>query len=141
MNNTISPKGQCLCGEVQVTIKDVKPEVGVCHCRMCRQWSGGPFLSIDAGKKIEITGENSVAVYNSSEWAERAFCKNCGSNLYYRFKGSDAHHVLVGLFDLDSELTLDHQIFVDQKPSYYNFSEKTKMLTAAQVMEMFNADS
>ena len=141
MTDTVSLKGQCLCGSVKIDLKEVKPEIGICHCLMCRQWAGGPFMSLDAGSTVELTGEESVGVYNSSEWAERAFCKSCGTHLYYRLKANNAHHVLVGLFATDEELKLHHQIFVDQKPSYYNFSEQTSMLTAAQVMEMFQADA
>ena len=33
-------KGQCLCGAVKVTVKNMKNNVDVCHCGMCRKWGG-----------------------------------------------------------------------------------------------------
>jgi hypothetical protein len=141
MKETINPAGQCLCGAVKISLADIKPEIGVCHCTMCRNWAGGPFLSLDAGDKIKIEGVEAVGVYNSSDWAERAFCKHCGTHLFYRLKQNNAHHVLAGLFDVDNRAALDHEIFIDQKPDYYNFAEDTTKLTAAEVMKKFSAGS
>ena len=94
-------------------------------------------MSIDAGDRISISGQENVSIYKSSDWAERAFCKQCGSNLYYRLHANNSYHVLAGLFDIDNPLTLDHEIFIDEKPKFYNFVENTKKLTGKQVMEMF----
>lgn len=141
MPETINPKGQCLCGKVTISLHDTKPEIGVCHCTMCRNWSGGPFLSLDAGQNISLDGVDSVSSYASSEWAERAFCKHCGTHLYYRLKHNNAHHVLVGLFRENNQLTMDHQIFIDQKPDYYSFSQNTKVSTSAEVMAMFAGEN
>jgi len=132
--------GQCLCGAVQISLRDIKPEVGACHCRMCRRWGGTSFMSLDAGDRIELNGEDNVTVFNSSDWAERAFCKQCGTNLFYRLKGNNSHHVLTGLFDVDEPLNLDHEIFIDEKPSYYSFAEDSKKMTGAEVMAMFAGD-
>jgi hypothetical protein len=107
---------------------------------MCRNWSGGPFLSLDAGQDVSIKGADSVRSYASSKWAERTFCKHCGTHLYYRLKYNNAHHVLAGLFKADGELTMDHQIFIDQKPDYYDFSQNTKVSTSAEVMAMYAGD-
>lgn len=137
MNEMISPKGQCLCGAVKLELSEVKPEVGVCHCHMCRRWGGGSFMAINAGDRITINGEANVGIYKSSDWAERGFCKQCGTNLFYRLLKNNSYHVLAGLFDMDDPLTLDHEIFIDEKPNFYNFSEDTEKLTGKQVLEMF----
>lgn len=137
MNDVISPEGQCLCGAVKIKLSDVVPEVGACHCQMCRCWGSAPFMGILADDRISITGQQDVSIYKSSDWAERGFCKQCGTNLFYRLQANNSYHVAVGLFDIDQPLKLDHEIFIDEKPSFYNFSEDTKKLTSAQVMEMF----
>lgn len=133
-------QGDCLCGAVKISLPEVSSSLGVCHCSMCRQWGGGPFMSLEAGENIAITGAESVARYASSDWAERAFCKHCGTHLFYRFKGNNGHHVLAGLFGADTPLKLDHQIFIDEKPAYYNFSEQSRNMTGAEVMAMFSGE-
>ena len=66
-------KGHCLCGAVTITVPDIN-EVAVCHCATCRRWGGGPLFTVDHDGKLEIEGEDHIADYQSSDWAERAFC-------------------------------------------------------------------
>lgn len=44
--------GRCLCGEVEVHATQAEEQVGVCHCDMCRKWSGGPFYSAHCGVAV-----------------------------------------------------------------------------------------
>lgn len=68
-------KGSCLCGAIEVSAADHE-QVSVCHCGMCRQWSGGPMFAMHCGPDVEFSGEQKPAVYRSSDWAEREFCSN-----------------------------------------------------------------
>ncbi|NND01043.1 MAG: GFA family protein, partial [Gammaproteobacteria bacterium] len=129
MTETTDLEGHCLCGQVRIQLNDVNPGVGVCHCNICRRWTGGPFLSVDAGGNLDVQGEDSVGIFNSSDWAERAFCKHCGTHLFYRLKGKNDHFVLAGLFDKHIALNLEREIFIDEKPAYYSFAEDTRQLT------------
>lgn len=131
--------GACLCGSVKFTLLNSAGEVGVCHCDMCRQWCGGPFMSVEAEKpELTIEGQEHIQIYQSSEWAERAFCKKCGSNLYYFLKSAQKYYLLAGLFK-GASFNLHHQIYIDEKPCFYNFKEQTPTMTAAQVQAMFSA--
>jgi hypothetical protein len=129
-------QGQCLCGAVKVTVEDTE-EFAVCHCGMCRQWAGGPMMCLHCEEDIHVDGEDSVARYDSSEWAERCFCKSCGTHLFYHLKGQNQHFVSVGLFDNQHSFKMAHQIFIDKKPDYYAFSNQTPTMTEQQVFEMF----
>ena len=130
-------KGKCICGAVKISITDMTDNVGVCHCSTCRNWVGGPFFSIEAGNKVEISGQESMRIYNSSEWAERGFCKQCGTHLFYRIKGNGNHFVLAGLMGPNEKAVLEHQVFIDEKPHFYSFSQDTKTYTGAEVFAMF----
>ena len=130
-------KGSCLCGAVSLTVKNISSEVGVCHCDMCRKWAGGPLLAVDCGTEVSFEGQENISVYNSSEWAERAFCNKCGSHLYYRLKELNQHIMPVGLFDTEIPFVLDHQIFIESKPSYYHFGNKTKEMTGEEVFAQY----
>jgi len=135
MSTTFSATGRCLCKSVSFKTSTASHEIGVCHCNMCRTWSGGPYVGIDCGTDVAFKGE--VSTFKSSEWAERAFCPSCGTHLYYKFKANGQIIMPVGLFSDSEKLVMDHQIFIDEKPAYYDFANQTKNMTGAEVMEMF----
>ncbi len=128
--------GTCLCGAVRFTVASASPHVGACHCGMCRKWGGGPLLAIDCGTDVTFADEANVSVYASSDWAERGFCRQCGSHLFYRLKETQQYIMPVGLFDLQG-LVFDHQVFIDSKPAYYAFANKTKEMTGAEVFAQY----
>lgn len=131
--------GRCLCGGVRYQLETAKREVDVCHCGMCRRWSSGPFIAFGHEGTIAFEGAENVGVYKSSEWAERAFCKVCGSPLYYHLLGSGFYALSAGTLDDQSRLTLSQQIFIDEKPPYYDFANDTPRLTGAEFIAAFEA--
>ena len=80
MSQTLS--GGCLCGAVRFTAAPKSGEVGACHCGMCRKWTAGPFLVLDCADTLKVDDPTNLGVYRSSEWAERCFCKTCGTPLF-----------------------------------------------------------
>lgn len=136
MKEKIDISGKCLCGAVSFKAKTV-PHVGACHCTMCRKWGSGPFMDVDCGNDVTFTGEEHIKTFSSSDWAERGFCSKCGSNLFYRLKHNGQTLMAAGLLDDDAGLSMGMQVFVDERPPYYSFSQKTKELTGAEVIELF----
>ena len=130
--------GQCLCGDVKVRAQAASNKVHACHCETCRRWTGGPLLAIDCETQVEFEGQSNISSYDSSQWAQRGFCKNCGTHLYYRLKQSGQYMMPVGLFDDLKNIEFDGQVFVDEKPHYYDFANKTQMLTGEQLFAMFH---
>ena len=96
-------------------------------------------MEVDCGTDVSFKGEENITVYNSSDWAERGFCKKCGSHLFYRLKESKQHMVPVGLFDEQEEFVFESQVFIDKKPAYYSFSNKTNDMTEAEIFEMYGS--
>jgi len=137
MSQEIVKHASCLCGEVRIKANHVSRHVTACHCHMCRKWGGGPFMEVDCGTEVSFEGEQSISVFDSSEWAERGFCKQCGSHLFYRLKDTKQHMIPVGLFDDANNFSFDHQVFIDKKPAYYRFANKTKDMTEAEVFAMY----
>jgi hypothetical protein len=128
-------KGHCLCGAVRFSCPDAK-EIGACHCGFCRRWGGGPLLAVHCGPVVEFEGADNIATYASSDWAERAFCRQCGSHLYYKLLISGEYFVPAGTFDTDAfEMTT--QIYIDRKPRYYDFANETTTMTEQQVIERY----
>ncbi|WP_108649969.1 GFA family protein [Dongshaea marina] len=107
-------KASCLCGSVTITANDISDKVTACHCDMCRKWSGGPALAIECGSEVTIDGEEHLSIYDSSAWAERGFCKACGTHLFYRIKQSNEYMIPAGFFQEKDGLAYyrdgDHRI-------------------------------
>jgi hypothetical protein len=127
--------GQCLCGAVTIRATPTRPHVEACHCTMCRRWGGSAFLGVQCGSEVEIAGEEHVTRYRSSDWAERGFCRHCGSNLFYRFLPANGYSFTAGLFADDAFQPLAEEIFIDEKPDYYAFAGNSEKRTGAEVIE------
>jgi hypothetical protein len=132
--------GQCLCGAVSFTCSSPSPGVDACHCSTCQGWGGGPLLAVDCGSDIAFQGADHISIYASSQWAERAFCQDCGSHLFYRLKHDGKHIVPVGLFRDGPAFHLDHQIFIDEKPDYFSFANVTHNMTGAEVFAQVQSE-
>ena len=96
-------------------------------------------MEIDCGTEVSFAGEENITVYDSSKWAERGFCNQCGSHLFYRLKENKQHMVPVGLFDNQEHFVFENQVFIDKKPSFYSFSNKTNDMTEAEIFEMYGS--
>lgn len=130
-------EANCLCGAVKIIAEEVNPKFTVCHCESCRTWGGAPFFAVQCGTKVKIEGDEKVKMYDSSSWASRGFCTECGTHLFFRFKESGDYNMPVGLFPDLKGLEMSMQYFSDQRPSYYCFTNKTKEMTRAEIMAYF----
>jgi hypothetical protein len=131
--------GNCLCKKVTIKVDSIDKNMGACHCSMCLKWGGGPLLALDCKDRVEFTGVEYIKCYRSSEWAERGFCVECGTHLFYRLIDNNQHIMPAALFDDLDKVIFDHQIFIDEKPNYYDFANQTKTMTGKEVFEQFGA--
>ena len=133
MCDKVQLTGTCLCGTVKIAVSSEEKNYEACHCTMCRKWGGGPLLALNCETDVELFGEESISVFSSSAWAERGFCAKCGTHLFYRLKEIDQYHIPLGLLDTDAPMNFASQIFIDEKPAHYTFSNDTQTLTGAEV--------
>ncbi|WP_299937256.1 GFA family protein [uncultured Pelagimonas sp.] len=133
--------GQCLCGAVKLTAKNVPSTFNICYCDMCKRWAGGRWMGLHVPKgDLAVTGMDAVTTIVSSDWAERAFCNTCGSSLWYKLTEgpyADACSISVGLLDDTSDLTLKNEYYTDRKTCAYDFPKGRKQLTEAEVLALF----
>ncbi|MEL6686741.1 MAG: GFA family protein [Pseudomonadota bacterium] len=132
--------GRCLCGGV--AFKTPLPHhIDICHCETCRRWNGGPFIGIDIREDIEFEASESLTWYKSSEWAQRGFCNICGASLFYRLKAQpNFWSIAGGAVDLPEGLSVAKEIFVDEKPDYYQFAGNHPRLTGEEAFAAFAAE-
>lgn len=126
--------GRCLCGAITFTAQGVDTHHHACHCSMCRRWSGGaPFFSASTDE-VTFTGTEHIARYKSSTWAERGFCRTCGTTLFYFLEPTKSYMMSVGAFDDPSQFRLVLEIFIDNKPEGYAFAGDHARLTEAETL-------
>ncbi|MGR3662798.1 MAG: GFA family protein [Paracoccaceae bacterium] len=138
----VDKTGQCMCGAVKFSLRDVQTDIGGCHCKMCQRWAGSALLAITVpDETIEISGTEHIATFQSSDWAERAWCSKCGSGLWYRVTAGGVHggtrHMPVGLLDDTSGMKLTREIFVDVRNEAFSYAGDLKQKTGAEVMAEF----
>jgi len=93
--------GGCACGAVRYRVAAGPRDVAYCHCRLCQKTSGAPTLAW-ASVPIESFAytEGAPRVYRSSDWGERRFCGECGTQLEFR-RSRGARSVDITLASLD----------------------------------------
>ncbi len=126
-------KGQCLCGAVKVSTAKPVDKVRVCHCSLCQKWHGGPGFNVACGSDLHIEGADAISTYAHSPAGERTFCKHCGTHLFYHAFNLSTYFVSASLFEESKHATLTIQFYTDSKPEYYNFVERTGMLTEQDI--------
>jgi hypothetical protein len=112
--------GACHCGRVRVTLPAEGPGVIACHCADCQRLHGNFFAMLVRDREsVRWEGKDDIAWYRSSEANERAFCRHCGSRLAKRPVGGTKIMVSVGLLDRATPLTMFKNVWLEQKPDWY----------------------
>ena len=126
--------GGCMCGALTYRA-DTLDKVSVCYCKMCQRWASGVFMGVPTTSFEVTTG--SVATVKSSAWAERGFCRECGSNIYY-FAAAQGHpSVALGSLDDTTGLQPRIQFYVDKRPSGFELAAETREMTEAECVAFF----
>lgn len=129
--------GKCRCGKVKFSApRDM--HLSVCHCSMCRSWTGSPVISADIHGEVTFENDDTLKWYDSSDWAERGFCGECGTSLFYRLKGKGIVAIMAGSLDMPENVPLKEHIFIDEKPYYYDFKDDAPRVTAEEFLARFN---
>lgn len=75
-------EGGCACGAVRYRLSSQPRDAGYCHCRICQLTGGSPvmaFATVPRDDLVVLEGE--PARRASSEFAERWYCRDCGTPL------------------------------------------------------------
>jgi len=141
MSTPQTTSGQCHCGAVAFVGKGAIESVDACHCQTCRALNGGPYLGVHFSDGVSIAASEHLTWYDSSDWARRAFCGQCGASLFYNMKGTDFYAVSSGCIEVPAGMTLGQEGFVDEKPDFYNFAGDHPRLTGAEAIASFQREN
>jgi hypothetical protein len=115
--------GSCLCGAVSFEVKgDLRPVIA-CHCLQCRKQTG-TYMSATAcdDKDLVFTQQDGLKWFRSSPEAQRGFCKECGSVLFWKADGSSSTSISAGAIDGSTEAPLEGHIFCESAGDYYEIA-------------------
>jgi hypothetical protein len=121
---TAEHHGGCLCTQVRFRVKGEPSAVVGCHCSQCRRQTGFYFTGADVAlSDLTIEGGDIVHWYRSSEEAQRGFCSNCGSVLFWQGEGSSKISILAGAFDEPNSLSFGYHIYCADKAGFYEIND------------------
>ena len=128
-NSSDSHHGQCLCGSVKYSVDKLEPDMGNCHCKMCRKFHGAAYATYAQAKHKNfhwISGEASIKNYIGENGTVRKFCKDCGSSLIFQDDITDNHdivHFAAGTLDTEIEVSPDVHIYVESKANWLKLED------------------
>lgn len=129
-------RGSCLCGACRLSVRPGS-EAGVCHCSMCRKWSGGMFIFVETPSAPEFDEGAPLGVYRSSGWGERVFCRECGSALVWRTLDGSHHAVSIQAFDDPAAFPVTTEMFIEEKPASYALAGTRQTMTEAEFLAVY----
>lgn len=112
--------GGCLCGAVRFEASGALRDVVVCHCAMCRKAHGhiGAYTAASRGA-LRFVESRGLKWFRSSSKAQRGFCGECGSTLFWDGDGRDTISIAAGTLDAPTGLATTLQIHTKTAGDYY----------------------
>jgi len=128
-NNENTITGQCLCGEVKYSIAKLEPNMGNCHCKMCRKFHGAAYATYAQAKSENfhwINGAKLIKQYIGDNGTVRKFCGECGSSLVFQDDINDYQdiiHFSAGTLDNDIEIKPNVHIYMESKADWLDLED------------------
>jgi len=115
-------KGSCLCGSVSYRVDGPVESASHCFCTMCQKQHGagaGTYANVARADLSIERGADCVTEFSSSEHGRRAFCRRCGSTLFWRSEETPGR-IAVTLGTLDTPFTdpVEIELHQDTRPSW-----------------------
>ncbi len=122
--NNPTHTASCLCESVKMDIYQDLEKAIACHCTMCRKITGSFFISTDVkDENLKIYGIEDIQIHESSEKVQRAFCKKCGSCLWWKAKSKNQTSITLGIINGKTNTEIGLHIFTNNKGDYYKICD------------------
>ena len=112
--------GGCQCGKIRYRAAALG-RANLCHCRMCQRATGNAFAPLVTA--LEIDFEGTPARFASSSVAERGFCRECGTPLFYAPVGSDEVELMIGTLDDPDAVTPALHYGIESRVSWLHLAD------------------
>ena len=122
MSEQVPVTGRCECGAVRFAVTSALRDVVNCHCGQCRRFHGHVGAYTNAARAdMRFDEERGLRWYQSSSFAQRGFCGECGSSLFWQRNSDDVISITAGALDGPTGLSTAIQIFTEDRGDYYPF--------------------
>lgn len=128
-----------MCGAVAFEV-ETPERFSVCYCKMCQRWASGLFAGVHTTSFTVTEGAEYLTVFRSSDWADRAFCNRCGSNIYYHARDYGTPSVALGTLDDTGGLGNVVRYYIDKAPADLTLRGDVEAPTEAQALAKFAPD-
>lgn len=106
--------GGCQCGAIRFRVEGELRDSSICHCRMCQKAFGAYYAPLVSTRGADLSWtRGTVKKFQSSNFAHRGFCSDCGTPLTY--EAPDGVAIAAGAFDDPAALPPTVQFGVEGK--------------------------
>ena len=117
--------GGCLCGEIRYRVNGRQLRGTICHCSICRKWSGGAFLAWAVLEKRQFAWvKGAPTSINATPVVTRKFCGHCGTPLSFEF--TDASQIIgvtIGSLDEPEKFPPSRHNWISSKLAWLNIAD------------------
>jgi hypothetical protein len=118
-------RGSCLCGACAYEVQGVLRNIIACHCTQCRKQTGH-FLAATSASLVDfrLLRSEPLRWYRASNTAQRGFCSNCGSLLFWQADEAAQISITPGSIDGPTGLAIEGHIYCADKGDYYTIPDE-----------------
>lgn len=120
-------KGHCECGRIRYEVNGNIEDFSHCHCSQCRRLHGAAFATFAAVPRDRfryVSGISDLKVYASSEFNDRVFCAECGSNILVDARQDPEFlYICMGTIDGDPDCPRGYHAYVGSKAAWYEITD------------------
>ncbi len=124
--------GSCLCGAINFSANLPSKWCAHCHCSLCRKAHGAGYVTWVGFEQERVSftrGEDHLTWYESTPGAQRGFCRQCGSSLFFRSKQwAGELHIALGCIDDAIDRQPQANVFFDKHVAWMPVDETLKQL-------------
>jgi len=119
--------GRCECGRIRYEVDGEIEDFSHCHCSQCRRLHGAAYATyadVPRARFRFVSGESDIKVYASSEFNDRVFCAECGSNILVdSMQAPETLYISMGTVDGDPPCPPGYHIFVGSKAPWHEITD------------------
>lgn len=124
--------GSCLCGSVAFLADLPSKWCAHCHCSICRKAHGAGYVTwvgFETAQVNFVQGEKKLTWYESSPGAQRGFCPQCGSTLFFRSeRWAGELHIALGCLNDPIDRQPQANVFFDKHVNWMPIDTSLKQI-------------
>jgi hypothetical protein len=119
--------GHCECGRIRYEVDADIEDFSHCHCSQCRRLHGAAFATFAAVSRDRfryLSGESALKSYASSEFNDRVFCAECGSNILVDARQDpELLYICMGTVDGNPACPAGYHAYTGSKAPWYEITD------------------